>query len=194
MTADSTNKKPTVTASEEHALKDQFIAEMVQELVIAGQDTPDAVRIARFMRDDVTVTPKFGGHEVRLTTDEGSRLRAPEAVKVVQARVALLAFGPDPVPLLAERLRKLGIPESDARTLAEGRVYRLEDGRVAAGGVYDGGPEPDRTREYTDAEIARFRDPNEALTRATRAILAARNGTSPRANVTSAHDRVSTAF
>ncbi len=176
-------KPPTLSPSEIAKVQVDFIAEVERELIVAGEKNADTSASLREMVPLLTVTPRTGGkHDVTYSSAAGNgRFTRPRDVaryvtEVAAERAARLALGPDPVELLASRLVELGVPAAEARSRAAGRVRRLEDGRVAAYGdghatLYDGGPKPSGDREYTPAELAVFRDPKEALARATRAIL-----------------------
>lgn len=173
-------KPPVLSPVEIAQVQNAFIAEVERELIIAGEKNAGTAAFLREMGPLLTVTARIGGkHEVMYKGKSGRFTRARDVaaylVEAAAERAARLALGPDPVDLLAARLVELGVPAEEARSRATGRVKRLEDGRVAAyseaGVLYDGGPQPSRDREYSAEQLAVFRNPKEALARATRAIL-----------------------
>ena len=181
-------RKPRVlTPAEISESEDEFIAEVRRELLIRGEDlsSPHIIRQLSAMRDRMQVKPLYLHNEVTwwgstATGSAGGLIKSPrkaaDAIAEMAAERAHLAtFGPDPAELLVTRLVALGISTDEAQRRAAGRIRRLEDGRVEArkhdGGVLYTSPAQASDREYTAEELASLRDPKQALTVLTRAIL-----------------------
>lgn len=197
------SKLPVLTPGEIANVQNAFVADVERELIIAGEKNAGTAAFLREMGPLLTVTARSGGkHEVMYRGKSGRFTRARDVaaylVEAAAERAARLALGPDPVDLLAARLVELGVPAEEARSRATGRVKRLEDGRVAAyseaGVLYDGGPKPSSDREYSAEQLSVFRDPKEALVRATRAILEERERKINPPSAPAAHATVQGAF
>ena len=171
------NEMPVLSSGEEARLIEEFLTAVRRELTIIGRLDKDSSARIEAMRERVIVNPKLGGvHEVRYRSRHGGqynlKLTVAEVIEKMDERALLLSYGPDPVELLVDRLKALGITEGEARQRAAGRVERLEDGRVVARGLYAGGPVPLAGREYTTAQLEELHSPNRAISVAARAILA----------------------
>jgi hypothetical protein len=159
------------------AAKETFAVAVTRELLIRGIAPGTIIALTAGMPDHVRSHTAVGA---RYETRDGRMLTAAAAAADLLAEAAerarVAAFGPDAETILVARLTSLDVPIAEARARAEGRVRRLDDGRVAAydrsgSTVYAGGFEMDPARTYSPAEAANFHDASEAVTRACRMIL-----------------------
>ncbi len=191
---------PPLTAGEEAAAIDGYCRELRRELIVDGEPLANIDSIIAEMKGRVVARPTGSGVP---TVQYQSTVRAgllsvsaaaAELVRTIADRATLDATGPDPVPMLAERLRLLGLPADEAAALARGRVRRLlPDGRIVA--VTANGAtlfESKLSDTPSESELAAARNPRAALAAACRAILAEREN--PPTALPSARTDVSRAF
>lgn len=108
--------------------------ELRRQLLLRGIPEERATHLLREHGSKIEAERKLGGPQLKVQVGYGSLLGQAGVDALAQQILdaeRLLAHGPNPAELLAQRLAGAGMPLEDARRKATGRAWREGDGRIS---------------------------------------------------------------